>query len=417
MSAIVTRKSAASEAHFAVRLHGLRIATLHRRMDYTWLTFEDGYIKDPSRPVLGLHFEENLRAKQAANARLPPWFSNLLPEGDLGQLVANARNVPISREMELLAHVGHDLPGAVQVFETDDVKGRSRRPDRELIANHPQPLEDDVWRFSLAGVGMKFSMLAQDDRFTAPGVGEKGDWIIKLPDRKYNSVPLNEFVMMTLANASGIEVPDVRLVDRDQLASLPEDVWPTQERVAYAIRRFDRAPDRSLIHIEDLAQVRNFYPDDKYSGSLETVAALIYRGRDTASLLEFVRRVAFNILIVNGDAHLKNWSLIYRDPRVPTLAPAYDIVATSVYRPKELPETTGLKFCRTRRFDQITAACFSGLQSKLHVNVSLVEEVEQLVERVLAAWPQVSELLKDEPKMRSAIDVSIQRGATALRKN
>lgn len=400
MSPVVKQKSVTDASKFGVCLHGRRIGTLHRRVDYTWLTFEESYVDDPARPILGLCFNENLRAKYAANARLPSWFSNLLPEGELTQWIADERNVPISREMELLAHVGHDLPGAVQIFETDNVKGSASHQDRELIANHPRPLDDAGWRFSLAGVGMKFSMLAQDDRFTAPGVGERGDWIIKLPDRKYASVPLNEFAMMTLAHKSGIEVPAIRLVDRDQLASLPDEVWPVHERVAYAIQRFDRAPDRSMIHIEDLAQVRNFYPDEKYNGSLETVAALIYRRRDITSLLEFVRRLAFNILICNGDAHLKNWSLIYRNPRIPTLAPAYDLVATSVYRPKESPENTGLKFCNTRRFERITAACFASLQAKLGVNVSLVEEVEKLVERVLLAWPETSELLKDEPTMR-----------------
>jgi serine/threonine-protein kinase HipA len=168
------------------------------------------------------------------------------------------------------------------------------------------------------------------------------------------------------------------------LASLPDEVWPQQERVAYAIRRFDRAPDRTLIHIEDLAQVRNFNPDDKYNGTLETAAALIYRRRDTASLLEFVRRVAFNILIVNGDAHLKNWSLIYRDPRIPTLAPAYDIVATSIYRPRGLPENTGLKFCGTKRFERITAACFASLQVKLGLRRLLAPGGAQLVLEVPA---------------------------------
>jgi serine/threonine-protein kinase HipA len=164
-------KSTLQEEHFEVRLYGRCVGLLHRHVDYTWLTFAEGYIANPHRAILGMHFENNLRAKYAANSRLPSWFSNLLPEGDLGVWIADERNVPISREMELLAHVGHDLPGAVQVFETDDVKQRASYSGRELVANHPQPLEDAAWRFSLAGVGMKFSMLAQDDRFTAPAVG------------------------------------------------------------------------------------------------------------------------------------------------------------------------------------------------------------------------------------------------------
>lgn len=408
-------KSSDEEQGFAVHLHGRPIATLHRRGDYTWLTFDPDYIEDPDRAVLGLRFEEDLRARHAANLRLPPWFSNLLPEGALREWIAEARGVPVTREMELLAHVGHDLPGAVQVFEREPASLRGPEAEREIVAAGPRPMADVAWRFSLAGVGLKFSMLARGDRFTAPGVGEGGDWIIKLPDPLHPAVPRNEFAMMTLARESGIEVPEVRLVDRDELRSLPEDVWPPHERTAYAVRRFDRGPDRSLIHIEDLAQVRGFYPEDKYQGSFETVAAFVYRGRDIASLLELTRRLAFIVLISNGDAHLKNWSLIYRNKRIPTLAPAYDLVATSVYRPAGSPETTGLRFCGSRRFERITSSCFAALGRKLGVSASLTDEVARLVDRVLEAWPRVSELLRDHPVMRSRIDASIQRGAAALR--
>ncbi len=114
---------------------------------------------------------------------------------------------------------------------------------------------------------------------------------------------------------------------------------------AYAVRRFDLDPQRRTIHIEDLAQVRGFYPNRKYHGSFETVGALVYRQHDPEALREFTRRLTFNVLIGNGDAHLKNWSLIYHDRRNHTLAPAYDLVATFVYRPgTEGPEPNGVAF-------------------------------------------------------------------------
>jgi serine/threonine-protein kinase HipA len=244
------------ERHFEVRLHGRIIGMLHRRDDYTWLTFEPSYLQDPARAVLGLRFEEDLLARHAANLRLPPWFSNLLPEGRLREWISQARGTSVSREMELLAQVGHDLPGAVQVIETDEAVARAPDARREIMAGVPRSAAAALWRFSLAGVGLKFSMLAREDRFTAPGVGEGGDWIIKLPDPTYPAVPLNEFAMMTLARASGIEVPEVKLIDRDQVESLPEEVWHRGERTAYAVQRFDRTADRTPIHIEDLAQFK-----------------------------------------------------------------------------------------------------------------------------------------------------------------
>ena len=118
-------------------------------------------------------------------------------------------------------------------------------------------------------------MLAKGDRLTLPAFGVGGDWIVKLPDQTYPDVPRNEFTMMSLAASVGIAVPPVRLVHRDELDGLPPDVWTSREEWAYAIRRFDRDAHRDSVHIEDLAQVRNVYPEDKYLGNYETVA----RGR------------------------------------------------------------------------------------------------------------------------------------------
>lgn len=403
------------EQLFGVYLGGRHVATLHRIVDYTWLTFERSYLDDPNRAVLGLRFEEDLRAKHAAHLRLPPWFSNLLPEGPLREWIGAARGAPLTREMELLAQVGRDLPGAVQVFEGESGGIAPAPVDREIVAEGPRRSPGNLWRFSLAGVGLKFSMLAQKDRFTAPAYGEGGDWIVKLPDPVHPAVPENEFAMMTLARRVGIEVPEIRLVDRDQIESLPDQVWVRAERLAYAVRRFDRDERRVPIHIEDLAQVRGFYPEDKYRGTFETVASILYRNRDENALLEFARRLAFNILISNGDAHLKNWSILYKDPRIPILAPAYDLVATSVYRPHNTPEDLGLKFCKTKRFEQLSASCFASLGSRLGVRVPIVDEVHALVERVLCEWPAVSESLSAHPKMQEGIEQSIQRGAVLLR--
>ena len=173
------------------------------------------------------------------------------------------------------------------------------------------------------------------------------------------------------------------LVPRERVDErLPASVWPVHEEFAYAIRRFDRDQHRGLIHIEDLAQVRNVYPEHKYEGNFETVASLIYRGRDTESLLEFVRRLTFSVLISNGDYHLKNWSLIYRDPQVPTLAPAYDLVSTAHYFTGQRVEDLGLKFGGSKDFHRVTLQTFRRLQQRLGVrDVDLAETAAATVER------------------------------------
>ena len=326
---------------FGVWIGDRRAGTIQRIGDRTRFSLDLDYREDPNRPVLGLVFEDRPERVHVATVRVAPWFSNLLPEGRLRDWIARERGVNRQREIELLAHVGHDLPGAVRVLPEGEVPVElmwSDEPDTYAIE-----LADDFHqpgvRFSLAGVAMKFSMLLRRDRLTIPAHGEGGDWIVKMPDSIFRDVPLNEFAMMSLARAVGIEVPEIMLVPRERVDErLPASLWPEQEEWVYAIRRFDRDEHRGLVHIEDLAQVRNVYPERKYEGNFETVANLIYRAHDRESLLEFTRRLTFSVLISNGDYHLKNWSLIYRDGRVPALAPAYDLVSTANYSKERGPK-------------------------------------------------------------------------------
>lgn len=402
-----------SEEQFCVYLHDRLVGRLHRRHDLTRFVFEEGYWDDPNRAVLGLRLEENPRARHQSNMRLPPWFSNLLPEGRLREWIAQARRTSIEREMELLAQVGHDLPGAVRVLAAGEMVPVELSDHGDSGVDRGGAM-DSLWSFSLAGVGLKFSMLAQGDRLTIPARGERGDWIIKLPHPTYPGVPENELAMMTLARAVGIDVPEVRLVHRDEVEPLPESVWSGQDRL-FAVKRFDRGPERELIHIEDLAQVRGFYPDAKYNGSFETVGALVYRGHDIESLREFARRLTFNILIGNGDAHLKNWSLIYRDPRVPTLAPAYDLVATFIYRPSvEGPEEMALHFGRSKRFEDARISTFSRLDEKLGAKADLGDVARTLVGRIVAEWPRAAVLLEGHPDLCRWIEPSIRERACQL---
>ena len=415
----------AVEKHYAVLLYGDRIGTLSQRGDYTQFRFNERYLGAPDRPVLGLRFEENLRNTYAAALRLPAWFSNLLPEGPLREWIAQARGASVDREMELLAQVGHDLPGAVQVLAAES-------PDDDwqwdAAAHRGGAVENgdatDLWRFSMAGVALKFSMLAHGDRLTVPAFGERGDWLVKFPDYHFPAVPLNEYAMMRLAGEVGIEVPAVRLVHRDEMDGLPSRMWPNTEEWAYAVERFDRAKDarRTPIHIEDFAQVRDWYAVKKYDGAFESVAAIAYRGRDVTALREVVRRLVFSVLVGNGDAHLKNWSLIYRDRRTPELSPAYDLVSTFSYRDVvDGGEDMALKLNNTRRFEAIKAADFQRLEARVdrRLGVSganLVEVAHETADRLAGAWPRFADDLAAIPQIKGALDSWTADRVAALRR-
>ncbi|HMU31907.1 MAG TPA: type II toxin-antitoxin system HipA family toxin [Nitrospira sp.] len=373
--------STASEDQFCVYLDTNLVGRLHRRGDVTRFVFEKSYWLDPDRSVLGIRFEDNRNEVHQSHLRIPSWFSNLLPEGRLREWVAHARGTSVHREMELLAQVGHDLPGAVRI-----VQANSLVPiETDDSIENPSIIMPDrsPWTFSLAGVGLKFSMLHAGDRLTLPATGEEGDWIVKLPDPNYQLTSVNEFMVMRLAGLSGIEVPEVKLIHRDQLSGLPDKVWTGSETWAYAVRRFDRLSDRSRVHIEDFAQVRGFPPESKYQGSYETVAALFYRRQDTEALREFSRRLVFNVILGNGDAHLKNWSLIYRNKKIPTISPAYDLVSTFVYRPaSEGPEKMALHLEKSRRIEKVSLKSFERLERRLNAKVGLGDVVRETIRTI-----------------------------------
>ena len=404
------------ERYYGVWLYEQRVGSITLSEDIIRFQLNDSYIHDANRAVLGLLFEDDLVAIHRSKVRLPPWFSNLLPEGRLREWIAQDKGVSENQELALLLKVGHDLPGAVRVAEAE-IDQKIFDANRREISTDLESDDDskNIWRFSLAGVALKFSMLRKGERFTAPGVGEGGDWIVKLPDQRYQNVPLNEFSMMELARKVGINVPEVCLVHRDQLTDVPANLWPASEDTAYAIRRFDRTAERGLVHIEDFAQVRGFYPSKKYTGTFETLAALIYRQYDTESLTELARRLAFNYVIGNGDAHLKNWSLLYTNPRRPVLSPAYDLVATAIYSPIGRPEDLGLKFAKSRSFKSVTFGNFERLERKVNANgVGLRDVAYEVIQKILYSWPEIAEMLESLPWLQRAIGEGITERTSAI---
>lgn len=270
--------------------------------------------------------------------RLHPILSNLLPEGSLRELIAQGLKVHIDHEFDLFSYLGKDLPGALVAtpLEPYDV------PDSvlvDILGNNYQNTQvvsfdtsSQHHKFSLAGVQMKFSMKEKDGRYNLSKADALGDWIIKMPSTKHKDVPLNEYCAMTLASLVGVDIPDIKLVDLKQLDNLPYLNVP-HESQAFAIKRFDRNQD-IRIHMEDFAQVFVKYPHEKYNAvNYEQIGRILYEfsGDALSDVQQFAKRLLVNILLANGDAHLKNWSLWYPNQFTPRLSPAYDIVTTRVY--------------------------------------------------------------------------------------
>jgi serine/threonine-protein kinase HipA len=167
------------------------------------------------------------------------------------------------------------------------------------------------------------------------------------------------------------------------------------EKLAFGIKRFDRNDDQR-IHMEDFAQVLVKYPHEKYnSASYEQIGKILYRfsGDGLADAQQFARRLMVNILLANGDAHIKNWSLLYSDQVTPRLSPAYDIVTTNVYIDNE--RRYALNLGKTKEWYDVTYANFEAWAKRAGVPWRAMKpHLDDTMEKARSLWP---DKLKDLP--------------------
>jgi serine/threonine-protein kinase HipA len=389
----------------AVNLHGRRIGVINRiGGDRHLFSFEQEYIDDANRPILSLSFKGQggglVVPTRAVTARLPVFFSNLLPEGHLRDYLAARADVKPQREFFLLAVLGADLPGALIVAPMDQPEQGAAEDGGDR--DHDEPMHEAALRFSLAGVQLKFSAVMEaSGGLTIPADGMGGSWIVKLPSGRFALVPENEYTMMALARAVGIEVPRTELIDIREIRGLPADAG-AMEGKALAVQRFDRGVKGETIHMEDFAQVFGLYPEDKYRHrSYANIAAVLWAETGEAGTYEFLRRLVFSVLIGNADMHLKNWSLLYPDRRTPVLSPAYDFVATLPYISKD---ELALTFGGSRSLSEITTDQVRRLADTARLPASpLWRIVTETTDRTVAAWEKLAEKDLLPEKMRAAI--------------
>jgi serine/threonine-protein kinase HipA len=115
------------------------------------------------------------------------------------------------------------------------------------------------------------------------------------------------------------------------------------------------------------------------------------------------------VLMGNGDAHLKNWSLIYRDPLRAELSPAYDFVSTVAY-PRFRADTLALNLDRSEDFASVTPATFRRFGER--IGYARPEELETVAasftERMRAVWSEISADLPLSPEIAGVIDARLR---------
>jgi serine/threonine-protein kinase HipA len=334
-----------------------------------------------SRPVLGQIFED--RFPQAISVDGPIcWFSHLLPQGVMLRWRSQLLGLDETDTFSLLSLLGGDLPGAVRLTPGESILKPASFPPLSNLTT-PAPGES-LLRFSLAGAQWKLSARSAGRGLTTKAHSGGTACIAKFHSPDYPGLPHCEFATMFWARTAGLQTPEFSLRSVADFDQIPEEM-PTGDGHVYVIDRFDRT-ETDRIHIEDFGQILDRPPGQhQFRGSLEEIGSVI-RWIAPQSAVEFLRTVVFHVIAGNGDAHRKNFSVIYRDGRHAELSPAYDIVSTVLYRPPG-KEDLALTLNNQRSFAAVNLQSFIRLFDALQVERSVGESVvRDFARQALGAW-------------------------------
>ena len=289
---------------------------------------------------------------------------------------------------DVLARLGGDLPGAVVVApETGEVAAELGPFEWGRVRSLDVVQPKGAVKFSLAGVQMKFAAVREGERLTVPARGGDGLYILKVPAERYPGLPEAEFTAMSLCRAAGVRTAEFELVPVSRIDGVPAEFLVAGDH-ALLVRRFDRDANGGRIHMEDAAQILGAGGDRKYTmANSETVLNMIARfsAHGPEDALEGARRIAADVLVGNGDNHLKNWSFVFPDGRHARLSPAYDIVPTVSYNPGD---NLALAFAGSSNPEEIGLHRFRRAAAFLKMSPELAErEVRRFVEACLDLWP------------------------------
>lgn len=287
------------------------------------------YLRDePNQRAVGLLMPSE-RLLYQSNTLFPVMDQNL-PEGYLFARIREAYPKRALTAMHLLALIGDNGIGRLGFF-IPGVQPRAALPPlsrADLLGTRmgPAVFESLVQAYLSTGIGIAGVQpkILVPERATVP----VPNLIVKAAPESYPGLSANEFLCLSVAKRAGIATPDFALSDDGQLL---------------LIDRFDMDSTGHRLGFEDVASligrsVRDTLSDRKYQGSYEMVAEVLKLLRLPAADLErFFEQLALSVMLRNGDAHLKNFGVLYDSPADVRLSPVFDVVTTAIYQYAQYP--------------------------------------------------------------------------------
>lgn len=227
---------------------------------------------------------------------------------------------------------------------------------------------------SLTGVQPKLSLnLNKHDgcnRLTI--VGLWGDYIFKPQTETYPQLPENEDLTMHLAEAAKIKVVPHSLIRL------------SDGKLGYITKRIDRTKNGEKIDMEDMCQLTLHPTEYKYKSSYEQIARTImkYSSTPKLDLTNYMQLLLYCFVTGNNDMHLKNFSL-YRPEKDYLLAPAYDLLNTTIVNPKDKEE---LALPLSGRKTKLRVADFLNTARTIGLEESVVLRLINGLQKALPKW-------------------------------
>jgi serine/threonine-protein kinase HipA len=291
-------------------------------------TYEFRYLQtDPQQPAVALLMPPAQQLTWQDGDLFPPMDQNL-PEGELFMKIRELFPKQPMTPMHMLALVGRNGIGRLGYSLPDCSPAPMPRTlsKSELLgtAYTPEVFNDLVAAYLSTGAGIAGMQpkIMVPDRSTVP----IPSLIVKAASPAYPGLAANEFLCLTAAREAGIDTPAFALSDDGQMLVLDRF-----DLVAHDDGRVERLGFEDIAALAGL-RVRDILSDRKYQGSYQRIAELMRQLQlPSNNLHRFFEQVALSIMVCNGDAHLKNFGLLYRSPEQIWLAPMFDVVTTSIY--------------------------------------------------------------------------------------
>jgi len=344
-------------------------------------SYDDSYRTNKSNSALSISMP--LSKKEYSQKECLPFFSGLLPEGDVKRRVSDFLHVSESSTLKLLQELGGECAGMISILPEN--KNCSVQKSYAFNNENYELLDDETLygfikninvrpllkakkelRLSLAGAQEKLPLVYFDKKFYLPKSDAPSTHIVKPSgDGELSTLSINEFVCMKLAQSCGLNVPNVELKTINNITFLLEE-------------RYDRIVNKKSIkrlHQEDFCQALGIMSDRKYQNDNGPDIAKIYsliQKECTIPLLdtkEFLKYVIFNFIIGNCDAHGKNYSLLY-EKGSSKLSPIYDAICTLVY--PSLTKKMSMKIGKHYEILKVTKQDFVELATSINLKSSIV---------------------------------------------